>query len=117
MEKFLLSDLPEEILNEILQGKGLPRRTGNTITEIDLLKEHLKSVRRQGYAVDDEENEEGIRCVGTPIYNEAGKAVAAVSVSGPAFRITKKAIQETLKREVMATALKISRRLGHQERK
>jgi IclR family transcriptional regulator, KDG regulon repressor len=114
--KVLLADLPEETLNEILQGKGLPRRTGNTITEIDPLKEHLKLVRRQGYAVDDEENEEGIRCVGSPIYNEAGKAVAAVSVSGPAFRITKKAIQETLKRKVMETALKISRRLGHQER-
>ena len=114
--KVLLSDLPEDILNEILQGKGLPRRTRNTITEIGQLREHLKLVRQQGYAIDDEENEKGIRCVGAPIYNEAGKAVAAVSVSGPAFRITKKAIQETLKREVMETALKISRRLGHQER-
>ena len=92
--KVLLSDLPEEMLNEILQGKGLPRRTGNTITEIDPLKEHLKLVRRQGYAIDDEENEEGIRCVGAPIYNEAGKAVAAVSVSGPAFRITKKGFKK-----------------------
>ncbi len=72
-------------------------------------------VRRQGYAIDDEENEKGIRCVGAPIYNDAGKVVAAVSISGPAFRITKKLIQEDLKREVMETALKISQRLGFRE--
>jgi DNA-binding IclR family transcriptional regulator len=81
------------------------------------LKEHLKLVRTQGYAVDDEENERGIRCVAAPIFNEAGKAVAAVSISGPAFRITRKVIQESLKKEVMETAFKISQRLGFKERR
>jgi IclR family transcriptional regulator, KDG regulon repressor len=114
--KVLLAALPEETLNDFIQEKGLPRRTENTITDLDRLKEHLRMVKKQGYAIDDEENEKGIRCVGAPIYNETGKAVAAVSVSGPAFRITKKVIQETLKKEVMETALNISRRLGHQER-
>ena len=52
-----------------------------------------------------------------PIYNEASKAVAAISISGPAFRITKKVIQETLKKEVMETALRISQRLGFKERR
>ena len=113
--KVLLADFPEEALEFFLRNKGLPRRTGNTITEPNQLKEHLTLVKRQGYAIDDEENEKGIRCVGAPIYNETGKAVAAVSVSGPAFRITKKVIQETLKKQVMETALKISRRLGYQE--
>lgn len=74
-------------------------------------------MRTQGYAIDDEENEKGIRCVAAPIYNEIGKTVAAVRISGPAFRITKKVIQETLKKEVMETALKISQRLGFRERK
>jgi DNA-binding IclR family transcriptional regulator len=46
-----------------------------------------------------------------------GKAVAAISISGPAFRITKKVIQETLKKEVMETAFKISQRLGFKERR
>jgi DNA-binding IclR family transcriptional regulator len=81
------------------------------------LKEHLKSVRKQGYAIDDEENERGIRCVAAPIRNEAGKAVAAISLSGPAFRITKKVVQETLKKEVMQTAYQISQRLGLTERR
>ena len=114
--KVLLSDLPEETLNEIIQEKGLPRRTDHTITDPNQMKEHLKSVKRQGYAMDDEENEKGIRCVAAPIYTEAGKVMAAISVSGPAFRVTRRAIQETLKKEVMETALKISHQLGYREK-
>ncbi len=113
--KVLLAALPEETLNDSIRERGLSRRTENTITDPSQLCEHLKIVRRKGYAIDDEENENGIRCVGAPIYNEAGKVVAAVSISGPAFRITKKMIQDTLKQEVMETALKISQRLGFRE--
>jgi DNA-binding IclR family transcriptional regulator len=115
--KVLLSHLNEEELNLLVKEKGLPKRTENTITDRIQLKEHLKVVRTQGYAVDDEENERGIRCVAAPIYNEAGRAVAAVSISGPAFRITRKVIQESLKKEVMETAFKISERLGFSKNK
>ena len=115
--KVLLSYLPEEELNRIIKEKGLVKRTENTMTDPSQLKEHLKSVRSQGYAIDDEENERGIRCIAAPIYNEAGKAVAAISISGPAFRVTKKIVQETLKKEVMETANKISERLGYRERR
>jgi DNA-binding IclR family transcriptional regulator len=55
--------------------------------------------------------------VAAPIYNETGRAVAAISISGPAFRVTKKVVQETLKKEVMETALKISQKLGFRERR
>ncbi len=113
--KVLLSYLPEEELDRIIKEKGLPKRTENTITDPQVLKEHLKMIKVQGYAVDDEENERGIRCVAAPVLNEIGKPVAAISISGPAFRITKKMIQETLRKEVMETALKISKRLGYQE--
>lgn len=113
--KVLLSYLPEEELDRIIKEKGLPKRTENTITDPQVLKAHLKTIRAQGYAVDDEENERGIRCVAAPILNETGKPVAAISISGPAFRITKKVIQDTLRKEVMETALKISKRLGYQE--
>ena len=115
--KVLLADLSEEVLNNFIKGKGLPKRTENTITNPTQLKEHLNLVRAQGYAIDDEENEKGIRCVAAPIYNEVGKTVAATSISGPAFRITKKVIQESLKKEVMETAFKISQRLGFRESK
>jgi len=115
--KVLLSHLPDEELNLLIKEKGLPKRTENTITDSVQLKEHLKLVRTQGCAVDDEENERGIRCIAAPILNETGKAVAAISISGPAFRVTKKVVQETLKKEVMETAFKISERLGFSRNK
>lgn len=114
--KVLLSHLSKEELDRIIKEKGLTKRTENTITNPIQLMEHLKAVRVQGYAIDDEENEKGVRCVAAPIFNEAGKAVAAISISTPAFRVTKKVMQESLKKEVMETALKISQRLGFRER-
>ncbi len=115
--KVLLADLPEKALDHFIQERGLPKRTENTITDFYQLKEHLAMVRRQGYAIDDQENEKGIRCVGAPIYNEAGKVVAAISISGPAFQVTKKRIQTRLKKEVKETASKISQKVGFRERK
>ena len=110
--KVLLADLPDEAVEQMIQEKGLVKKTENTITNVSHLKEHLKSVQRQGYAVDDEENERGIRCVAAPVFNDSGRAVAAISVSGPAFEVTRKLVQETLKKEVMEAASKISQRLG-----
>jgi DNA-binding IclR family transcriptional regulator len=115
--KVLLAHFSEEELKTFIKEKGLPKRAENTITDPARLKEHLRNVRSQGYAVDDEENEKGIRCVAAPVYSESGKPVAAISISGPAFRITKKVIGEKLKKEVMETALKISQRLGFRQRK
>lgn len=115
--KVLLAHLPEDALASMTEEKGLAKRTGNTITDFNQLKDHLKLVRKQGYAVDDEENEMGIRCVAAPVFDEAGRAVAAISISGPAFRVTRKTVQERLKKEVMETALRVSQRLGFRERK
>jgi DNA-binding IclR family transcriptional regulator len=110
--KVLMAHLPAEALTRIVEQKGLPKRTSNTITDFNQLKDHMALVRKQGYAIDDEENERGIRCVGAPVFDEAGRVVAAISVSGPAFRVTKKNVQELLKKEVMGAALRISQRLG-----
>jgi DNA-binding IclR family transcriptional regulator len=115
--KVLLAHLPAEELDRIIKEKGLPKRTDNTITDPIQLREHLKLVRTQGYAIDDEENEKGVRCIAAPVFDEGGKAVAAISISTLAFRVTKKVMQESLKKEVMEAALKISQRLGFRERK
>ena len=115
--KILLAPLSGEELDNLIREKGLPKRTENTITDPARLKESLSLARTQGYAIDDEENEKGIRCVAAPIHNEVGKVVAAISISGPAFRMTKKMIQETMKKELMETALKVSQRLGFQGKK
>jgi len=113
--KVLLSCFSEEALEDFLQKKGLPRRTANTITDPDCFRDHLKIVRNQGYAMDDEENEQGIRCVGAPIFDGKGRPVAAISVSGSVFQMSKKVINDVMKGEVMAAAAEISRRLGFQD--
>ncbi len=113
--KVLLADFSDEALDHFLRGKNLLRRTENTMTDPVQLREHLKLVKKQGFAIDDEENERGIRCIAAPICNEVGRVVAAISISGPAFRVTKKVIQESLKKDVMETAFKISQRLGYRK--
>ena len=62
------------------------RITENTITDPERLKEQLSEVRKLGYAIDDMEGEESVRCVGAPIFDLTGNPIAAISVAGPAFR-------------------------------
>jgi len=111
MGKVLLAHLPEEELDRIIAMRGLTRYTSNTIVEVDQLKDHLRRVAAQGYAVDDTEHEEAIRCVAAPVRNYRGEVVAALSVSGPAVRLTRERIEEVAQM-VRATAMRISRRLG-----
>jgi DNA-binding IclR family transcriptional regulator len=110
--KMLLAYLPEDVLKRLIQETKLIKRTNNTIIEPGQLMEHLKIVKNQGYAIDDEENELGIRCIAAPLFDAKGNPVSAVSISGPAFRVTKRSIQDTLKKEVKSVALEISHLLG-----
>ena len=108
----LLAYLTDEEVTRIAALRGLPRRTAHTITDLAELKKHLDIVRHKGYAVDDEENEKGIRCVAAPILNESGKIAAAVSISGPSVRLTMGKIQDSLSVKVRQTGMEISRELG-----
>jgi DNA-binding IclR family transcriptional regulator len=111
--KVLLAYWPKEELDQFISRKGLFQRTANTITDPKTFREHLRMVKEQGYAIDDEENEKGIRCVAGPVFGVSGKPAGAISISGPAFRVTKKMIQEVLKKEIQETAMKISQQLGY----
>ena len=110
--KAILAYLSPEERKRILASVTLERRTANTITDRARLEEHLDAVRLQGFAMDDVENEDGIRCVGAPIFGYSGKVVAAVSVSGPAYRLSAERAHE-LAAPVQATAAGISRELGY----
>lgn len=110
--KVFLAYMPETDAEMIIQNVNSDRPTGNTITDPAELRRHLKMVRKNGYAVDDEENEEGVRCVAAPIRNEADQVVAAISVSGPTTRIAIEKINDSLKSRVTETAMAISRKLG-----
>lgn len=111
--KVMLAFLPEEKLVSIVKDKGLPRRTENTITDFEELKEHLKLIRNQGYALDDEENEKCVKCVAAPIRDQSGEVIAAISISVPGIRVRTDTLLTTYKDQVVETAMKISNKLGY----
>ena len=80
--KVLLSARPEEEWDRYLAERDLTARTRHTIVDPGELFDELRRVRKQGHAVDNVENEEGIRCVAAPIRDHTGEVVAAMSVSG-----------------------------------
>lgn len=110
--KVILAHLPAEESLNIIKRKGLSRHTENTITDQDVLLTELTKIKKQGYGVEVEENETGITCVAAPIFNNAGKIAAAVSISGPSIRMGKDRIDQ-LKEKVMEICSKISARLGY----
>jgi DNA-binding IclR family transcriptional regulator len=108
--KALLALLPNEEIRDILAKVGLRPFTPRTVTALSKLEEEVEQIRRQGYSVDWEENEEGVHCIGAPVGNASGERVA-ISVSGPASRFSKNRIPE-LAPLVVETARAISVSLG-----
>ncbi len=109
--KVLLAQLSEAEVDRIIETRGLPRRTPKTIVDVGELKRQLVDVRRQGFAVDDEENGPGVRCIGAPIFDHRGQTIAALVVAGPAERLSLPRLFQ-LKDDVVATAERVSRDLG-----
>jgi IclR family transcriptional regulator, acetate operon repressor len=108
--KALLAFQPEPAIERILSG-ALPRFTERTLADPERLRRDLARVRGRGYAQALGEIEEGLNAVAAPIRDAAGAVVAAVSVSGPAYRVTADRIPD-LGALVVAAAAKISARLG-----
>ena len=88
MGKAMLAFQPPEVIEQIIAKIRFVRYTSKTITSREALLKALERVRRRGYAIDDQEIEVGVRCIGAPIFDEKRRAIAAVSVSGPASRIS-----------------------------
>lgn len=101
--KAILAHLPEERVETILDRHGLPAATRETITDRATLYEELDTVRELGYAYDDEERLEGLRCVAAPIIVD-GTVLGAVSVSGPKSRMRSEWYTEELPSLVMSAA-------------
>ena len=110
--KVLVAGLLDEDVQRIVEEKGLARVTQRTITDRELFMKEVRNVRAREYAIDDEENEEGIRCIAAPIRDYSGKVVAALSTSGASDLFTYNRI-ESLKEDVMDTGRKISVRMGY----
>jgi IclR family KDG regulon transcriptional repressor len=109
--KALVAFLPRETQETILDSIAFQAATPRTIGNLVQFRQELEKVRRQGYAVDDEEAVQGARCVSAPILNSAGEPVAAVSVSGPVTRVSPNLVN-ALAGAVTAAAGAISAAMG-----
>jgi len=85
--KALLAFLPENQVELLLAGAALPRFTAKTIVVLPRLKQELKRIRETGFALDDEENTPGVRCIAAPIFDRFGREAAAMSLTGPVQQI------------------------------
>jgi IclR family acetate operon transcriptional repressor len=108
--KSLLAHAGDDAVGQIIAA-GLSPRTPNTLTTGPALRTDLAAVRERGYAVDEVENEPDIRCVAAAVFDHTETARYAMSISGPATRLTADLVPE-LGRLVVAAAAELSRRLG-----
>ncbi len=110
--KSMLAFLPKKELTAYLKNRDYCRLTENSITsKEDFLKE-LKEVRKKGYALDNAEALEGVRCVGAPVFNGSGHPIASITITGPSSRLNNCDLEE-IASSVVRAAGNASRRFGY----
>jgi len=110
--KSLLAFQPEDEQVRILQKIKMPALTSRTITSKEKLKEELKAVKKQGFALDRREIEEDVECIGAPIFNYLGSVVAALSISGPQRKMGTPREKQFIQ-DVVKAAAQISAKMGY----
>jgi DNA-binding IclR family transcriptional regulator len=110
--KAILSGQPDNEMLAIIGAVNFVRFTANTLCNKEKLLEYINKVRESGYAEDFEELEIGLTCVAAPIFNHTGKALAAISVSGPTTRMNEET-RRTVGGELVVITQQISRKLGY----
>ncbi|REJ74625.1 MAG: IclR family transcriptional regulator [Acidobacteria bacterium] len=109
--KVLVAGLDEERRERLLEGASFAPRTGKTITDPARFRDEIAAVLRRGWAIDDEENNLGVRCVAVPVFDARGAVDAALGASGTTSLFPRERIAETARR-VQATSREISSQLG-----
>lgn len=110
--KAILAELTDDEVEYIWNNSTIEKKTEYTITALDELKKELDVVREKGYAIDNEENELGVRCIAVCIKNHHGLPNNAFSISAPAGRMTNDRIEE-LAVEILKAKQAIQKVLGH----
>lgn len=111
--KILVSQMPENEIVTILEMRGMERKTPKSITNPKKYLAELTKVREHGFAIDNEENNLGVRCVAAPIYDSNGKIIAALGTSSTTLQIDEKLLPQILEL-VKDSAVRISKHLGFQ---
>jgi len=109
--KAMLAFSPPAVVDGIVRRYGLHRQTPQTITDPADFRKELDRIRAQGYAIDDQEQEDGVRCVAVPVRGEDGDIVASLSVSGPASRLSDAQLQPLVE-DILECGDKLSVRFG-----
>jgi IclR family KDG regulon transcriptional repressor len=110
--KAILAYLNEEDVDRILSSVVLESFTENTMTNIKDIKDHLYSIRKLGYAIDDEEIELGLKCIGAPIFDYEGNVNASISCAAPKMRLDEQRLPEVIA-GIKKAASEISKCLGY----
>jgi IclR family KDG regulon transcriptional repressor len=108
--KVLLAFQDVQYIEEIIAA-GLPKMASSTITDPDELRKELQRIRSQGYATDDREFSDNMRCVAVPIFESGGRVHRGISISGPDFRFTFERLEE-LKDPLLKASWELSEQLG-----
>lgn len=109
--KALLAEMPRRSVERIMAVKGLEKFTARTFTQPVPFFDELRKTHIRGWALDDEERNDGMRCIAAAIFNEYGDPVAGLSVSGPVARLDDAKVHE-LGPKVMAAAAEVTRLVG-----
>lgn len=110
--KAILAFSDDSLVEEVIEA-GLVKRTEQTITERGRLIAELQKIREAGFSCDNMENEEHVKCVAAPIYNGRGRVIAAISISGPSFRMDDERMELCLGPLVVEAGASISKELGY----
>lgn len=109
--KALVAYLPAGEVDQIIQARGLGRHNENTISNPKRFREELERVARMGYALDDEEDELGMRCLGAPVFGRSGRPVAAISIAGTTSEIVPENIVPLVS-DLKRTAARVAAAIG-----
>ena len=112
--KVLLAFQTQPFIEEFLRSHRFTHYTDHTIRSASQFRTELKKVRNHGFAIDNEEFEHGLKCVGAPVRDHSGRVIAAISIAGPAFRLTERRMPQLI-RSVVNTAAELSTALGYHE--
>jgi DNA-binding IclR family transcriptional regulator len=110
--KALVAHIAQGHLEKILAERGMEKRTAKTIITLPRLLKELERVREQGYAVDDEENNKGARCVGAPVFNQSGMIEASIGLSGTINQVNPQTMPRILE-HLKDAARHVSMQLGY----
>ncbi len=113
MGKAHLSALTDKEIDDLFGSKSFQKFTNNTIVSIEDLKEEIKIVKENGYALDSEEYEVGVCCVAAPIYDFLGKIIAAISISAPVERVDKSRLDTEIIPALLDSSKKLSIKFGY----